>query len=242
METLPLLLTQKFRLFFQELSRYGIPFDNLRSAYMEASAKQVTLTTVSAKDVRNFQLQSFIEKVKSSKANESKYLTAESKYSTAELKEICRSKGLKLTGNKAQLLARVEGRPEPSKTKKLKFPEQTKGEIITKIRSRVARIGVVRHENGLDFWHPETGLVFDPVSQHAIASFRHGKKHNLNASDVEKCLELNIPYFIPRNLDEGMNRVVDEKLANVLTADDFHEEEEEEEDEEEEDGEDEENF
>ena len=64
----------------------------------------------------------------------------------------------------------------------------------------------------------------------------------MNASDVEKWLELNIPYFIPRHLDEGMNRVVDEKLANVLTADDFHEEEEEEGDEEEEDGEDEENF
>lgn len=235
METLPLLLAQKFRLFFQELSQYGIPFDKLRSAYIESSTKQTTLTSVSAKDVRSFQLQSFIEKVKSSKANESKY-------STAELKEICKSKGLKITGNKAQLLARVEGRPEPSKTKKLKFPEQTKGKIIDKIRSRVARIGIVRHENGLDFWHPETGLVFDPVSQHAIASFRHGKKHNLNASDVEKCLELNIPYFIPRNLDEGMNRVVDEKLANVLTADDFHEEDEEEEDEEEEDGDDEENF
>ena len=68
METLPLLLTQKFRLFFQELSRYGIPFDKLRSAYIEASAKQVTSTIVSAKDVRNFQLQSFIVKVKSSKA------------------------------------------------------------------------------------------------------------------------------------------------------------------------------
>lgn len=214
-------LLPKLQHFFNILEQNGFSKEKIQTAYQKNKFSAVKISTA---DLKAYQQQAFIANAKG--------VTIQS------LKDECKNRGLKMTGSKIQLQARLQGLPEPKKGKKCKLPQVTKGKIIDKIRSTVAKIGIVRHENGEDYWHPETGLIFDPQSGMAIASFRHGKKHNLNADDVQKCLLYNIPYGIPRNLDEGMNRIVDEKLANVLTQEDFHPhaEDEEEGDEDEEEG------
>lgn len=219
-------LLPKLQQFFNILEYNGFSKEKIRDAYQKSKIASVK---VSNADVKAYQQQALIANAKG--------ITIQS------LKDECKNRGLKTTGNKIQLQARLQGLPEPKKSKKFKFPQVTRGKIIDKIRSTVAKIGIVRHENGEDYWHPETGLIFDPQSGMAIASFRHGKKHNLNADDVQKCLLYNIPYGIPRNLDEGMNLILDEKLADVLTKEDFHPQDEEEEgDDEEEEGDEEEEF
>lgn len=148
-----------------------------------------------------------------------------------ELKSMCKMKGLKCSGNKADLIQRLRdclngdtkesdkprnsGVSTTSKTSKKK---SSKNDSKTKVYSEVIepKINFISiRKNGFgNLEHPPTGLIYSEASKEIIGKQEEdGRISELTDDDIENCKKYKLQFKIPFNLDnETMDSV---KLADI---------------------------
>jgi hypothetical protein len=152
--------------------------------------------------------------------------TPAGKLTVDKLKEMCRVKGLKVSGKKDELLHRLENptaaesKAGTTRKKKSLFKPRDVTKIIEKLRGNISSLSVRKNSQG-HYVHLESGLVFDPRSQKVIGKWKDDQVKWLAKNDVEMCIKLGVMYELPENLDLGIVKVVDKKLEEVLGEDDF---------------------
>ena len=148
------------------------------------------------------------------------------KLNKTELIELCRTKKLKLSGSKVDLIQRL-----------LEFEKEDKEtpKITTKLINKIAPIQINRNKFG-NFEHVETSFVFNNSTQKVYGKqLPDGKVAQLTEEDINICHKYKFTYELPINLNT-MNDKVDlaeldeeeeEEEVEVEIDDDEEEEEEE---------------
>lgn len=161
-----------------------------------------------------------------------------------ELKAMCKSKSLKVSGKKSELINRLLGKKEDSELPTVEKKKDTKGkkdkkkdELIPKakilelIKKNIKPI-LVRKNRWRNFEHPQTELVFDNECQKVIGrQMDDGTISELNEQDIQNCKRYDFAFDLPENLDSklDMNTVkideLDELLSKKVDDGDIDEEE-----------------
>lgn len=165
-----------------------------------------------------------------------------------KLKELCKSKNLKVTGRKSELIDRLLGRDNndtKTVTKEVKtvvkkptskqLKENDKIEenssILQKLKN-IPKIAIRKNTFG-NFCHPETNLVFvhEDGKKKAIGrQLDDGTIGELNKDDINNCKKLNVSYSIPQNLETDKDENKEEESDSEIFTEEEEGEEEEEED------------
>jgi hypothetical protein len=159
-----------------------------------------------------------------------------------ELIELCKIKGLKCSGTKAQLievLTKCENNSEKttSKTstssvvekKVLKIESPGKQEpVIKKLVAKIPNISIKRNKFD-NYEHEETSFVFNNKEKKVYGKQNpDGSVSPLTKEDIDLCNKYKFAYYIPENLDKktNLNDVELEELEDdeVEEEDDFEEE------------------
>ena len=132
----------------------------------------------------------------------------------AELKAMCKARGLKRGGKKVELISRLLGTSvsevekmdiKPVKKSKSKS-KNSPPPVIQKLAVKQAL--VVRTNEFGNYAHPETGLIFDPSTQKIIGKQSDcGKVLTLTPEDIELCKSKKFSYVTPSNLDENSDQI-----------------------------------
>jgi hypothetical protein len=127
----------------------------------------------------------------------------------SELKALCRARGLVLKGKKADLISRLSGvavdnlpaKKAAKKSKKKSQSATASSKVIKALTKKVPEIAIRRNDhNNLE--HPETGLVFNKVSQKVFGKQNDdGTVDDLTDADIELCKKFKFKFDIPENLD-----------------------------------------
>lgn len=138
-----------------------------------------------------------------------------------ELVAHCKSRGLKTTGNKQELIDRltggasastgVESTSEKKDTKKKVSVKPTPAEetkVVKQVQSTIQTVQIKKNSFN-NFEHVETGLVFDRVTQKVIGKQnKNGKIDTLTDADIETCNKFKFKYDIPENLNANTKGLV----------------------------------
>jgi hypothetical protein len=166
------------------------------------------------------------------------------KCSKAELVGLCKSRGLKCSGKKSDLLTRLLGKDvQPEKKSKKKKPKKVTIEttkIFKKINVNIPTIQIRKNQFG-NYEHPETGFVFSKEGKFVIGKqLSDGEISDLSTEDIDLCNKYKFSFNMPDNLNKktGLDDVevkdLDSSSDSEVIADESEEEKEEEEKEEEE--------
>ena len=154
-----------------------------------------------------------------------------------ELKALCKKRGVRCTGTKAQLIGYLQGKePTPAKKSKAKSKAKSKNsgkkesKLISNMVKKVPVIAIRKNQYG-NHEHPETHLVFDDKLKKAVGIQRDdGTVAQLTKADIDLCNKFKFSYVLPTNLDSS--KLDDEKVEELEDEDEEFEEELEDEDEE----------
>lgn len=217
------------------------PLSSMTIVELKALCKSKNLTVSGTKKDLISRLENPVEKKKGLNKNDEKwFLKAEKNIqmeksekkqkedSISELKKKCQAKNLKVSGTKSELLARLEnpqdGDSSKSRKKKCLFKPPSVSKVIEKLRAKASSLSVRKNEKGF-YVHTETNLVFDPKTQKVIGKWKDDQVKWLSSEDIQVCKEYQIFYEIPENLNFGVNKIIDQKVTEVLGEDDFKQDE-----------------
>ena len=137
------------------------------------------------------------------------------KSTNAELKALCKAKGLKTTGKKSDLLDRILGKDVSTKDKSSKKSSKKSEKTPTvqkTIQSSLTTIQLRRNKFG-NYEHPDTKLIFSKVDRTVIGKQNSdGKILDLASEDIETCNKYKFKYHLPENLnskDGGKVRIAE---------------------------------
>lgn len=141
-----------------------------------------------------------------------------------ELSSLCKMKGLKCTGVKDELIARLLGKETSKKetSKKEVKPKDSRGssevsDVIKKLTAKIPVIAIRRNTHG-NLEHPSTGLVFDKNGKICIGKQKDdGKIEDLTDDDIQVCHQYKFEFKIPDNLDK--NNLGDVKIKELEESD-----------------------
>lgn len=151
-----------------------------------------------------------------------------------ELQALCKKRGVRSTGTKAQLIGYLQGK-KPSSPKSKKSSEKKSSEkkkesnLVKNIIKKVPVIAIRKNQYG-NHEHPESHLVFDNKLKKVIGVQQDdGTVLSLTKSDIDTCNKFKFEYVIPDNLDNGKlddEKVeeLDEELDDELDEEEFEEE------------------
>ena len=166
--------------------------------------------------------------------NKQKVVNGLSKLTKPELEKMCKSKGLKTKGTKAELIE-ILSNDECKKTI-LKSQES----INTKLVAKVPSIAIKRNKFN-NYEHEETSFVFDNKEKKVYGKQNSdGSISQLTKEDINLCNKYKFAYVIPDNLDSKSNKEgegddeLEEYIEDELNDEDVDEDELEEVEEEEE--------
>ena len=160
-----------------------------------------------------------------------------------KLKELCRTRGLKISGLKAALVARLKGEEEPevSKTsagkgkagKKKKVVSdksakqiEEKSTVLDKLKEK-STICEIRRNNFNNILHSESNLVFKKINGEPIVIGHEGENGvvlPLNKEDIQNCKKYK---FNSIGLPENLDTKKDEEEEIIEDDEELEEEEEE---------------
>ena len=136
------------------------------------------------------------------------------KSTVAELKALCKTKGVKCTGKKEELVSRLLGKDEDEvvetkkETKKQKPEKKTASSslsVIQKLAPTIPTIAIRKNQYG-NLVHPDTQFVFDRIHEVVIGKQgENGKVLDLTDEDIQTCKRLKMQYKLPGNLDKNIN-------------------------------------
>ena len=130
------------------------------------------------------------------------------KCNKAELSALCKAQGVKCTGTKAVLIARLMGKDEDDAKTVKKSAKKSKAKstdnsskVVKKLTANVPTIPIRRNQfNNLE--HPETGFVFDKKTQEVIGKQNdNGSLDTITPADIDLCKKFKFKYIVPENLD-----------------------------------------
>lgn len=150
-----------------------------------------------------------------------------------ELVAQCKARGLKTTGTKAELVARLSGEePEEKKPKeKAAAPKASASKkepaVVKTVQTKLEPVKVAKNSFG-NHEHSATGLVFDKNTKKVIGKQNpNGKVDPITDEDIEVCKKYKLPYTIPENLNsKKMSVAVDEDDGDDDLGEELGEEEE----------------
>jgi replication initiation and membrane attachment protein DnaB len=134
------------------------------------------------------------------------------KSTVAELKALCKTKGVKCTGKKEELVSRLLGKEGDEsevveKTKKQKPEKKTASSslsVIQKLAPTIPTIAIRKNQYG-NLVHPDTQFVFDRIHEVVIGKQgENGKVLDLTDEDIQTCKRLKMQYKLPGNLDKNI--------------------------------------
>jgi hypothetical protein len=157
-----------------------------------------------------------------------------------ELKALCKQKGVRCTGTKAQLISYLQGKssikapPTKKSSKKSSVKKSDKPpELVKNMVKKVPVIAIRKNQYG-NFEHPETHLVFDNKLKKAIGiQGDDGSIITLTKHDIDICNKFKFSYVLPSNLDSNIkleDETVDELEEELEDEEELEEELEDEED------------
>ena len=156
------------------------------------------------------------EEVKESNELEEKKLK---KLKKPELKEMCKQKGLKLTGTKADLIGRLlKGEPEQEKKKSPKTKKKETVPVVKKLQENLSVMVIRRNAFG-NLEHTESSMIFDRKTKKVIGKQnKNGDIDELTVADIDICNKYKFDYNLPENLDlnSGLDDVAVEELEEEL--------------------------
>jgi hypothetical protein len=151
-----------------------------------------------------------------------------------QLIEMCKTKNLKVSGTKNELIARILEsesiiRPTPppvvqttTTTAVVRSPT-----IIKKLVDKIPKLEIKRNSDGY-YVHEETSFVFDTKTQKVYGKLdKNNKIEELSADDIDICNKYKFSYVLPNNLDKKINILdvkVDELDDEVELEDDLDDE------------------
>jgi len=134
-----------------------------------------------------------------------------------QLIEMCKSKNLKVSGNKSDLIVRildVESKTQlPSQpVVQSVIPQQP--QIIKKLVEKIPKLEIKRNAAGY-FVHAETSFVFDTKTQKVYGKLiSEDQIEELSAKDIDICNKYKFSYILPNNLDKKIN-ILDVKVDEL---------------------------
>jgi len=132
-----------------------------------------------------------------------------------QLIEMCKTKNLKVSGNKTELIARileVESKTQPVAPAPVGIPQQP--QIIKKLVEKIPKLEIKRNAAGY-FVHAETSFVFDTKTQKVYGKLiGEDKIEELTAEDIDICNKYKFSYILPNNLDKKIN-ILDVKVDEL---------------------------
>ena len=158
-----------------------------------------------------------------------------------ELIAQCKTRGLKTTGTKAELVSRLSGEPEEKKPKEKvakavapKASASKKEPAVAKtVQSKLEPVKISKNSFGRHE-HRATGIVFDEITKKAVGKQNaNGKVDSLTNDDIEACKKYKLPFTVPENLNSKNAPVVQDEEDEEDLGEDLEEEVEEVDDEEE---------
>lgn len=147
--------------------------------------------------------------------------------SKTELSNICKEKGLKVSGTKAELISRINSCSEGKKDeKKDKVEKKDKSPPVVKklVEKLIPNITIKRNKFD-NFEHQETGFVFNNKTQKVYGKQNEdGTIEDLTSEDIDLCNKYKFSYIIPDNLDKKNNlKKVDVKELEDIDVEDDNE-------------------
>lgn len=158
-----------------------------------------------------------------------------------ELVAQCKARGLKTTGTKAELVARLSGgaeteaKPEPktrTPSKKSKQAAPPVPAIVKTVQTKIEPITLTKNSFGNNE-HKPTGLVFNRETRKVFGKQNpDGSVDPLTDEDIETCNKYKFQYMIPENLNtkkaaivvEGIPDEEEEDLGEELGDEELEEE------------------
>ena len=134
-----------------------------------------------------------------------------------QLIEMCKSKNLKVSGNKIELISRIldvesKTQPAPQPVVQSVIPQQP--QIIKKLVEKIPKLEIKRNAAGY-FVHAETSFVFDTKSQKVYGKLiSEDQIEELSAEDIDICNKYKFSYILPNNLDKKIN-ILDVKVDRL---------------------------
>lgn len=152
-------------------------------------------------------------------------------YKKPELQALCRQRGIKCSGTKAQLVGFLLGKNIPSEEKKENnnskkvISKVSSTPVATKLTSNIKPAAIRINQYG-NYEHPETSLVFDKKTKNVIGKQSDdGKIKELTVEDIDTCKQMKFDYVIPNNLDNNKNKdEYVEELDEIIEDEDEDEE------------------
>jgi hypothetical protein len=133
-----------------------------------------------------------------------------------QLIEMCKSKNLKVSGNKTELIARIletESKTQPVVSVSTPVSQQPP-QIIKKLVEKIPKLEIKRNAAGY-FVHAETSFVFDTKTQKVYGKLvGEDKLEELTADDIDICNKYKFSYILPNNLDKKIN-ILDVKVDEL---------------------------
>jgi hypothetical protein len=165
-----------------------------------------------------------------------------SKMLKSELISLCKSKGLKTTGTKQELIDRLSSTETKPALVQKTLPTATKTSVTkkeTSVTAPVAKVLVantpqisIRRNQFGNYEHPETSFVFDKQNKKVIGKQNDtGNIDELTAEDIDICNQYKFDYVLPGNLnkkesmkDVKIDELDDEETEEVVEEEDIQEE------------------
>jgi len=195
-------------LFKAVVSRYGIPFDELWELY--SNEKSENLQNIKPQKVETQEIEVSTTDILSMKV--------------AELKALCKTRGLKVSGKKNDLLERLLGRKVDDKEVKSpvrKSPKKKSKSFTTKEKDVVKKVKppslkISKNSNG-EYMHEDSKLVFNPDTKKVFAKYIEGEGNQpLTKEDIELCNKFRFAYEMPDNLNVKRTKAEEARLENLL--------------------------
>lgn len=159
-------------------------------------------------------------------------LTELPKCTVAELKGMCKDRGLKCSGKKADLLSRLVNGDKPSPNKPVVPSKPTKKkvdtqDVIKQLKANASSSIQLRRNTFGNYQHPHSDLIFNEQKKVYGVQKDDGTVEKLNAESIDLCNKYNFDYVIPDNLNTSDNDI---DIEEFNSDDDVEEEDVEEED------------
>jgi len=151
------------------------------------------------------------------------------KMTADKLKAMCKAKGLKTSGKKLDLVARIQAPKDSDKAKATRkrkplFRALSVRPVIDTLKSAQSSLAIRKNDKGF-YVDEKSKLVFNPVTKRVMGWWDDRSDDYqvrfLNDDKIQICKELRVPYDIPENLDLGIIKVNDKVLDEELGDDDF---------------------
>lgn len=146
------------------------------------------------------------------------------KCTVSELKGMCKQRGLKCSGKKADLLSRLvngeESLPEKKKPVVAKKKVDTQ-DVIKQLKANASSSIQLRRNAFGNYQHPHSDLIFNDQKKVFGVQKDDGTIEDLNSESIDLCNKYNFDYVIPDNLNTTDNDI---DIEDFDSEDDIDEE------------------